>query len=144
MNSYLEDLVIKSDDSEEVTVEPTTDVEPESQAITNGEQVSEPVETAEHEEVAEHEEPVEVEEVTELETVEVEAADIPSEDGHHYNDGDVIAVKDLKVFNVPDTGSPFRIITGNVTFRGAVDNFNMIEYMRYGFGLVVGYTQDLE
>ena len=56
----------------------------------------------------------------------------------------VIPVKDIKIYNIPDKNSVFRLFTGNVTYLGKVSDMCQIRYMKYGFGLVIGYTDMLD
>lgn len=53
------------------------------------------------------------------------------------------SVTNIKVHNVPDEKTAFRIISGNIEIIGEVNNFKLIRYMKYGFGLVTGYTKDV-
>lgn len=53
------------------------------------------------------------------------------------------SVTNIKVYNVPDEKTAFRIISGNIEIIGEINNFKLIRYMKYGFGLVTGYTKDI-
>lgn len=60
------------------------------------------------------------------------------------NAGEIVAVKDIRIFNIPDAKSPFRIFTGNIVVNGKMDSFTEIQYVKPGFGLVKGFTDSLK
>lgn len=141
MDSYLESLNKKEIKEEEVieeAVEETVD-EPVEETVEE-ETVEEPVEEAVEEEPVEEIVEPEVEEVVEPEPVvepkkEVKKA-APVSNG-------TTTVTDIRVFNVPDTSTPMKLISGNIIVKGEVAGLSKIEYMKPGFGLVTGFTPDL-
>lgn len=60
------------------------------------------------------------------------------------NADEPVAVTNIKIFNTPDVKGAFKIFSGNVIVKGNVGDLKMIEYVKPGFGLVVGYTSDLK
>lgn len=56
----------------------------------------------------------------------------------------IVPVTNIKIYNIPDSKSPFKMFTGNVVIKGKVDQFTKLEYVKPGFGLILGYTTDLE
>lgn len=124
MDAYLESLVKKGNNAD---VEPSPEVSDDS--------VDNIVEVVE--DIAEDSVEVEVvlDKSDEPADAEIEVVD--------YKPGEVIYVKSIKVYKIPDTRQIARSITGNITFLGRVDTFAIINYMRHGFGLVKGYTTDL-
>lgn len=60
------------------------------------------------------------------------------------NADETVAVIDIKIFNTPDIKGAFKMFSGNVIVKGNVGDLKMIEYVKPGFGLVVGYTSDLK
>ena len=133
MDKYLESLVKKNDVDVEVEAAPRV-VEEDISA----EEVTEVIE-----EVTESEPAPEVVEEVIKEEVE-KPAKLVKEDKlakAELKEGTVITVTDLKVFNFPDTASAYKLISGNVIYVKKVGEFSLINYMKYGFGLVSGYTQ---
>lgn len=60
------------------------------------------------------------------------------------NADEPVAVTNIKIFNTPDVKGAFKMFSGNVIVKGNVGDLKMIEYVKPGFGLVVGYTSDLK
>lgn len=136
MDTYLESLVPKGTvaEPEEVVEAATETIEPVEEATTQEvvEEVKEeaPVEEVKEEIVSEPavEEPV------------LQAADIPSTE---RKDGDIInLLSPIKVYKVPASNQIPRMISGSIIYKGRVNEYTMIQYMRSGFGLVTAYTLD--
>ena len=60
------------------------------------------------------------------------------------NADETVTVTNIKIFNTPDVKGAFKMFSGNVIVKGNVGDLKMIEYVKPGFGLVVGYTSDLK
>lgn len=131
MDAYLESLVWKETEQEEEKTE-DIDIENETSEL---DMVLEEPESAEL--VNESEEvPAESEEAANeaIKTVDVDNKELPSAQ----------TVENIKVYNIPNEKSAPRIISGNIEIVKEVDGFTLIKYMKYGFGLVNGYTKDLK
>ena len=78
-------------------------------------------------------------------TQDVNAAVDRSEKAHEYVQNGTYKVDHIRVFKSPDVNQISRMVSGNVTFLGKIGDFNIIGYMKHGFGIVRGYTlNDLE
>lgn len=135
MDEYLESLVLKTDE------EPAVD-----------EVIEEPVEVAEETNVAE--EPVEdvaandgenevvAEDDKEDTKEEPEQAIAPESQpaATSYEIDQTYSVSEIKIFNVPDISQPSIIFTGNVVYKGKLDQFSVVDFVRNGYGLVRGYA----
>lgn len=149
MDAYLESLVKKDEVVETVeTVEKVAEVaEPIEEAAEAA--VAEPV--AEQETVGEQET---VEEAIVRETscengdpavvvtepvVEKSKTEKATTD---HKEGDLITVEHIKVYKSPDINQIAKTISGNIKYAGKIGDFNIIWYMKHGFGLVKGYTLD--
>lgn len=168
MDSYLESLVKKGEEIVE-TAEPEVaeyaEIDVADEAVENdtadGELTSDTVEDAEpdespsevddqpSEEVKETTE--EPEEAKEPEIQEIikeqekrEEKPVPKSAVNAANRiGATLGVKDIKVFNVPDEKSIFKVFSGNVVVKDNIAGFSQIEYVKPGFGLVKGYTKEI-
>lgn len=56
------------------------------------------------------------------------------------NVGDIVTVKLIKVYKTPSVNQIAKNVTGNVTYLGRIGDFNIVSYMKHGYGLVKGYT----
>lgn len=54
------------------------------------------------------------------------------------------SVINIRIFNVPDIRSPFKMYTGNVIVTGKVSDMTSLDYVKPGFGIVTGFTPDLK
>lgn len=144
MDKYLASLV-KKGEIEESQVEEVIEeevVEEIAEAVQAPEPVEEVKEEPEEEieevkeEVAEPEPPVK--EVKKEEKEAIKHPDIP------FNPDEPTSVVDIRIFNIPDIKSPFKIFSGNVIVRNKVSDMTELEYVKPGFGLVKGYTPDLK
>ena len=52
----------------------------------------------------------------------------------------IVKVVKLPIYPTPSTNSPARIFTGNVEIIGKIDRFDIVKYVRSGYGPVKGYT----
>lgn len=60
-----------------------------------------------------------------------------------YKPGETYYVTNIRIYKTPDVTQIARNYTGNVVYKGRIEDVYIIEYMRHGFGLVRGYTLDL-
>lgn len=61
-----------------------------------------------------------------------------------HKDGDVITVANIRIYNTPDTNQPSRSVSGNIIYHNELNGWAVVDYMRPGFGLVKGFTQDIK
>ena len=62
----------------------------------------------------------------------------------NYNKGDIIPVKNIRIYRLPTLSAFSVIFTGNVVYeKESLDNFKHIQYMQPGFGLINGYTREI-
>lgn len=55
-----------------------------------------------------------------------------------------LPVKNIRIYNVPDSKSPSKLFSGNIIIKGQVSTMTAIEYVRPGIGLVNGFTPDVK
>lgn len=149
MNEYLESLVKKSELSEEpVTNEiedevATEDNNNESEVQSAEVTVNPEVETPEIEITVETEDSSTAsveEEVVETESEEHSSgATVISE--NNFNIGDIIKVENEKIYSTPDVKSQYRLITGNIEYIGVFNDFDVVVYVKPGFGAIKGYAK---
>ena len=58
--------------------------------------------------------------------------------------GKTISVTNIRVHNIPDPKSVFKIISGNIVVGDKINDMYQIDYVKPGFGLVKGFTADLK
>ena len=133
MDAYLESLVKKEEAAEEAATEEAIE-----EVGTEAEDAVEVV-TAEVPEETVQEESDNAESESEL-TAEESTAELEEEAVAGPKEGDVIHVELIKVYKTPDVNQIAQNVTGNVTYLGKVGDFNIVSYMRHGFGIVKGYT----
>ena len=147
MDAYLESLV-KKDEVVEAQVEEAAVLEPVEKVTAIEPEVAEAAEL-----VVEEPKPVEEAKPAKAEKPaksgsdkkkEAESTDPTKSEETKSNAGETVAVKDIRIFNIPDAKSPFRIFTGNIIVNGKIDSFTEIQYVKPGFGLVKGFTDGLE
>ena len=157
MNEYLESLQLKSEQEVAVEVdelvnevnseEPAAEIEQAEEPAIFTEEVSSANENS-VDEVAKEPAAEEVEAKPAEEELKPEPAKqleqpvAKSEEGSDLKPGDVIAVKYIRIYKTPDVKQIAKNYAGNVTFLGKIGDFNIISYMRHGFGTVKGYTLD--
>lgn len=151
MDAYLESLVKKDEStvSEEVAEEVIDEVidatEPtvEPEVATNAE--SEVIDELEESEESNNDEIDSEEEQEPISAVEPEPVPTAEPEGKAepaltLNVGDIVTVKLIKVYKTPSINQIAKNVTGNVTYLGKVGDFNIVSYMKHGYGLVKGYT----
>lgn len=57
--------------------------------------------------------------------------------------GTALPVKNIRIYNRPDSKSLFKVFSGNIIMKNKVDDMIEIEYVKPGYGLVKGFTPDL-
>lgn len=137
MDAYLESLVVKDDlciDNTEIN------------------EVDEPVNASSEESVSEQELLATVDKVDKLaDAAEPEKSDhanlkeepkmtVPNK----YEVDKVYFVKDVKTYRSPDVRQIAKIVTGNIIYKGKIEEFHIIEYMKHGFGTVRAYALNLD
>ena len=160
MDSYLASLVAKETATEEVPAPAEPVVEEVAKEVVQADPEEPVVEEAPAEEV--EEEVVVEEEETKVpdseseekqpepevskpepkpeKQVNLKAADIPSQP---HKEGDTIYLKEtIRVYRTPDASQVARGVSGSVIYKGKIGEFTIVQYMRHGFGLVIGYTLD--
>lgn len=155
MDSYLESLIKKGEGasaieemaaSEEIITEEAEVATTEAEVVSEEKvEASESLDTASKKEVEKTSEEAKAEELqTLIEKQDKKAEKIvaKSEVKVGNNIGKTVSVKDIKVFNIPDDKSIFKLFTGNVIIKDEISGFSQIEYMKPGFGLVKGYTKE--
>ena len=150
MDEYLASLV-KKDQAEDVQAVVETDSEPEVIETTTElevaeEVVSEPEVTSEPEAVSKPETKSEetvvvVNKEVWPETTPVEIV-VNEKPESILTEGQIVNVSNIRVYKTPDTHQIGRSVSGNVTYLGKIGEFNIIGYMKHGFGIVKGYTPD--
>ena len=146
MDSYLESLVKKSEEIEDIEEAPAEEVEDAVEVADTSDDIVEENDAVEEEVTEEPEEKVEeTKEVKKAEpVVEKGAPVVKNSPVTKLEDGATISVSEVRIFNIPDSKQPSKIVTGNVISRNEVTGANgeafiLVDYMRPGFGLVKGY-----
>lgn len=134
MDKYLEGLVRKGETEEAQAEEPVTEEVVEVAEEAPAEEAAEPV-------VEEAPAPESAAKKTDVKIKAEKPAPAPKPVA---NADETVAVIDIKIFNTPDVKGAFKMFSGNVIVKGNVGDLKMIEYVKPGFGLVVGYTSDLK
>ena len=89
-----------------------------------------------------------IEETDSLESVKEEKSNEGNEEyespviGPELEIGQIVLVTNIRVYKTPDVKQMAKIVSGNVTYLGTIGDFNIVSYMRHGFGIVKGYTLD--
>ena len=152
MDDYLESLVLKSElgatdveisepiESEVAQEEPVANVTEESIPVTFD---AEPAEGSETPEI--QFEPEVKEEVKEQPkpATSFKSQASATECKGNYEVDQTYYVENIKIYKTPDSNQVTKTYTGNVVFKGQIEHFFIIEYVRHGFGIVRGYTLSL-
>lgn len=151
---YLESLVRKTDEiepaapaEEEIEDEPAVEEEVAEVIADEPEEVAaeeEVVTTAESVVEEPALEPIQEEVKEEPESVKPAKKEKPAKKSASHQEGETISVISIRIFNTPDPKGLFKIFTGNVIFKGFVNDMMYVQYVKPGFGLVNGYTNDLK
>lgn len=123
MDAYLESLV-KIKKEEDAVAEPEV-VEVEPEVVVEETKIEEPVK----------EEKKPAKKLTNPEPAE-DKADLEIDRNYH--------AKTIRIFKTPDIHQVSTAYTGNVIYKGKIGEFDIIQYVKAGFGLVQGYTKDLK
>lgn len=143
MDAYLESLVLKGEEVAEPVEEPVVE-----DLVVDEAPADEPIEEVVAEPVAdtnigENGDPAVVikEEVKEEpeQVVAPESQPVSTD----YEVDKMYFVNDIRVYSVPDDTTAFMLFSGNVIYKGTVDKYLVIEYVKHGFGMVKGYTLSL-
>lgn len=139
MSDYLSTLVKKSERLiEDCKVVDDIQSEPEEvlETVTTKEISFNEVETEEKSEAQLNEEALEVvRNDVEKDIIEDDIKLIP---GQEYD------VKSIRVYNAPDFKQVSRTISGRVVYIGSIEPFDIVKYMKHGFGMVQGYAVRLK
>lgn len=144
MDEYLNTLLKKEDEVKEVVEEKVAAVKEPVVAEPIKEEVKEVVEEPKKEQPKKEvkiqkEEPKAVEKKPEEKKVEKkESKKLGLVAGQEYD------VDTIRVYAVPDEQQVSKTVTGKVVYVGTVEPFDIIKYMKHGFGLVQGYVKDLQ
>lgn len=157
MDDYLKSLKLKEEsaDPEPSVTDVVDSVEDNEPVVEEKEKLPEDVnDTAEEapaEEVPEPSEPAE-EQTEEVSEPAEEKADedvskpVPAEEQQADNKAEIgktVYVKNIRVTRTPDPKQPSWTVTGNVEILGKIEDMTIINFMKYGLGLVKGYTRDI-
>ena len=117
----------------------------EAASSVDPEEYTEVVEEVEAELEAEEAEPVKEEKIIPIPEVKPEPKQVPKSaiKNNKYCVGDIINVRDIKIYGAPAVAYPYRSYTGNVVYKGQSGEFSAIEYMYPGFGIVKGFTNEI-
>ena len=154
MDSYLESLQLKSEfvepvseEAAEITEEAVSNVELPEEMTGDTAEPAVTVEDAQDEPAVEvSDAPADVtDEVPDAVAVKegaIQSAAEPVAPACGLKEGDVVKVSCIRIYKTPDIKQIAKNYAGNVTFLGKIGDFNIVSYMRHGFGLVKGYTLD--
>lgn len=149
MDEYLNTLVKKEDEVKEVVEEKVAAVEEPVVAEPIKEEVKEVVEEQKKEQ-SKKEVKIQKEEpkAEEKKSVEKKPEEKKVEKKESKKSGLVAGqeydVDTIRVYAVPDEQQVSKTVTGKVVYVGTVEPFDIIKYMKHGFGLVQGYVKDLK
>jgi len=137
MDSYLESLVKKDEfvpEKEEIEIEIGN--EEAAELISEPESATQ-LEPIVDQEIGENGDPSVVASA-------VEAAEVAEEpDVKNHEEGQTYFVRNIRIYKTPDINQIARNYTGNIIYKGQLEDVAIVEYVRPGFGAVLGYTLDL-
>lgn len=136
MDDYLKSLVkIKKEEEPTESVAEVADevTEPAAEVAEESAEVAEPA----------AEQPIEAEVVVEPKKEEPK----PKKESSKANDlvvDQVYVAQTIRIYRTPSIQQISFAYSGNVIYKGAIGEFDIIQYMKSGFGLVQGYVKDLK
>lgn len=138
MDAYLESLVKKGEEATNQAEEEL--VEAAEQVNDTAEISAEPTEDVN---LGENGDPsvVTVEEVKEEPAPAVSVESQPAATDHEVDK--TYFVENVRIYNIPDRTSPSVLFTGNIIYKGQVEEWIIVEHIKQGHGLVKGYTLSL-
>lgn len=143
MDDYLKSLVKikKEEEPTEPAVEVTDEViEPAAEVAEESAEVAEPA----------AEQPIEAEVVVEPKKEEPKPKKEepkPKKESSKANDlvvDQVYVAQTIRIYRTPSIQQISFAYSGNVIYKGTIGEFDIIQYMKSGFGLVQGYVKDLK
>lgn len=145
MDEYLETLVKKEDEVKEAAKEEVAAVEEPVVAEPIKEEVKKVVEEPKKEQ-PKKEVKIQKEEqkAEEKKSVEKKLEEKKESKKSGLVAGQEYDVDTIRVYAVPDEQQVSKTVTGKVVYVGTVEPFDIVKYMKHGFGLVQGYVKDLQ